>query len=159
MLAPSPFSVMLAAGLAAELAVGVLDAVTSTEVLISTLLVLPPLVVSMIGRWGDTAVIALVAFAIVLGKPLVSKNVSPRRSSTTTSQGSGRSASTACSSSTVKRSSSPRGDTTWARSIERARTPKAADSVLMDRRYRCVPPPATGDGVSVVSDRLVAADS
>ena len=36
--------------------------------LISALLVLPPLVVSLTGRWGDTAVLALVALAIVLGK-------------------------------------------------------------------------------------------
>ena len=63
---------MLAAGLAAELAVGALDAVTSAAVLISALLVLPPLVVSLTGRWGDTAVIVLVALAIVLGKPVVS---------------------------------------------------------------------------------------
>ena len=72
MLAAPPFSVVLAAGLAAELAVGGLDAVTSAVVLISALLVLPPLVVSLTGRWGDTAVLALVALAIVLGKPAVS---------------------------------------------------------------------------------------
>ena len=68
-LAASPFSVMLAAGLAAELAVGALDAVTSAAALISALLVLPPLVVSLTGRWGDTAVIVLVALALVLVKP------------------------------------------------------------------------------------------
>ena len=71
-LAPSPFSLVLAAGLAAELAVGALDAIASAEVLISALLVLPPLVVSLTGRWGDTAVVALVSLAIVLGKPVVS---------------------------------------------------------------------------------------
>ena len=72
MLAASPFSVMLAAGLAAELAVGALDAVTGAAALISALLVLPPLVVSLTGRWGDTAVIVLVALALVLVKPVVS---------------------------------------------------------------------------------------
>ena len=54
-LAPPPFSVGARGGVAAELALGALEAVAGEEVLISALLVLPPLVVSLTGRWGDTA--------------------------------------------------------------------------------------------------------
>src|SRR4051812_634431 len=71
-LAAPPFSAVLVAGVAAELALGALDALTSAAVLVSALLVLPPLVVSLTGRWGDTAALALLAPAIVLAAPVVS---------------------------------------------------------------------------------------
>ncbi|MGH2967852.1 MAG: hypothetical protein ACRDK0_02130, partial [Solirubrobacteraceae bacterium] len=70
MLAPAPFSRRLIAGVAAGLILGVLDIVLEAETVIAALLVLPPLVVALTGRWGDTAIVALLGLAIVLLSPL-----------------------------------------------------------------------------------------
>ena len=69
-LAPRPVSRALAAGVVAALAIGGLEALVGAELLIAALLVLPPLVVALTGRWGDTALLALLAVAIVLASPL-----------------------------------------------------------------------------------------
>ena len=42
------------------------------------LLVLPPLVVALTGRWGDTAVVAVLALAIVLTSPLYRDEIRAR---------------------------------------------------------------------------------
>ena len=70
-LAPAPFSRAALAGVAAVLALGVLEVVAGEEVLVAALLVLPPLVVSLTGRWGDTLVVAGLALAVVLIVPLL----------------------------------------------------------------------------------------
>ena len=69
-LAPAPFSRVVVAGAAAVAVLGVLDVLAGAETLIGVLLVLPPLVVALTGRWGDTAVVALLSLAIVLATPL-----------------------------------------------------------------------------------------
>ena len=69
-LAPAPFSRLLVIGVAVELALGVLDVVLGADVLVAAMLMLPPVVVALTGRWGDTAVTAAVAVAIVLLAPL-----------------------------------------------------------------------------------------
>jgi serine phosphatase RsbU (regulator of sigma subunit)/PAS domain-containing protein len=69
-LAPAPLSRGAIAGAAGALALGVLEAAITHEVLIAALLVLPPLVVALTGRWGDTAVVAALGLAIVLTSPL-----------------------------------------------------------------------------------------
>ena len=69
-LAPAPFSRLLVIGVAVELALGVLDVVLGADVLVAAMLVLPPVVVALTGRLGDTAVTAAVAIAIVVLAPL-----------------------------------------------------------------------------------------
>ena len=62
--------VVLAAGVAAVLAIGALDAARERGRCSSrALLVLPPLVVALTGRWGDTRDRGWLALAIVLGEP------------------------------------------------------------------------------------------
>ena len=68
--APRPFSRGVIAGVAAVLALAVLEAVAGEEVLVAALLVLPPLVVALTGRWGDTLLVATLALALVLASPL-----------------------------------------------------------------------------------------
>jgi len=70
-LAPAPFSRAVWAGLAAVLALGVLEVVAGEEVLVAALLVLPPLVVALTARWGDTLLVAALALAVVLVVPLL----------------------------------------------------------------------------------------
>ena len=70
-LAPAPFSRAALYGVAAVLALGVLEVVAGEEVLVAALLVLPPLVVALTGRWGDTLVVAGLALAVVLLVPLL----------------------------------------------------------------------------------------
>ena len=70
-LAPPPFSRVAVAGAAAVLAVGALGVVAGEEVLVAALLVLPPLVVALTGRWGDTLLVAALALASVLVSPLL----------------------------------------------------------------------------------------
>ena len=70
-LAPRPFSRALAAGVAAELLIGVLDIVFGTQVIVAATLVLPPLVVALTGRWGDTVVISGLAVALAVMSALV----------------------------------------------------------------------------------------
>ena len=62
-----PFSRGAIAGVAAVLALGgVLEVVAGEEVLVAALLVLPPLVVALTGRWGDALLVAALALAVVL---------------------------------------------------------------------------------------------
>ena len=70
-LAPAPFSRAAWAGVAAVLALGVLEVVAGEEVLVAVLLVLPPLVVALTARWGDTLLVAALALAVVLVVPLL----------------------------------------------------------------------------------------
>ena len=70
-LAPAPFSRAVWAGIAAVLALGVLEVVAGEEVLVAALLVLPPLVVALTARWGDTLLVAALALAVVLVVPLL----------------------------------------------------------------------------------------
>jgi PAS domain S-box-containing protein len=70
-LAPAPFSRAAVAGVAAVLALGVLEIAVGEEVLVAALLVLPPLVVALTGRWGDTVLVAVLALAVVLIVPLL----------------------------------------------------------------------------------------
>ena len=70
-LAPAPFSRAAWAGVAAVLALGVLEVVAGEEVLVAALLVLPPLVVALTARWGDTLLVAALALAVVLIVPLL----------------------------------------------------------------------------------------
>ena len=70
-LAPAPFSRAAWAGVAAVLALGVLEVVAGEEVLVAALLVLPPLVVALTARWGDTLLVAALALAVVLVVPLL----------------------------------------------------------------------------------------
>ena len=70
-LAPRPFSRGAIAGVAAVLALAVLEVVAGEEVLVAALLVLPPQVVALNGRWGDTLLVAALALATVLAMPLV----------------------------------------------------------------------------------------
>jgi PAS domain S-box-containing protein len=70
-LAPAPFSRASLAGVAAVLALGVLEVAAGEEVLVAALLVLPPLVVALTGRWGDTLLVAALALAVVLVVPLI----------------------------------------------------------------------------------------
>ena len=69
--APRPFSRGAIAGVAAVLALGVLEVIAGEEVLVAALLVLPPLVVALTGRWGDTLLVAALALALVLASLLV----------------------------------------------------------------------------------------
>jgi serine phosphatase RsbU (regulator of sigma subunit)/PAS domain-containing protein len=69
-LAPKPFTPVVWAGVAVVAALAALDVVTGPEILFGGLLVLPPLVVAMTGRWGDTAVVAALALLVVLANPL-----------------------------------------------------------------------------------------
>jgi PAS domain S-box-containing protein len=69
-LAPAPLSRASLGGVAAVLALGVLGALVEEEVLIAALLVLPPLVVALTGRWGDTLLVAAFALAVTLVAPL-----------------------------------------------------------------------------------------
>ena len=68
----------MAAGIAAVLAVEIIDVVTSDQIIVGVLLVLPPLVVALTGRWGDTAVVALCAAVAVTVGPLYREEVSAR---------------------------------------------------------------------------------
>jgi len=70
-LAPAPYSRAVWAGIAAVLALGVLEVVAGEEVLVAVLLVLPPLVVALTARWGDTLLVAALALAVVLVVPLL----------------------------------------------------------------------------------------
>ena len=70
-LAPAPFSRAIWAGIAAVLALGVLEVVAGEEVLVAALLVLPPLVVALTARWGATLLVAALALAVVLVVPLL----------------------------------------------------------------------------------------
>jgi PAS domain S-box-containing protein len=70
-LAPAPFSRAALAGVAAVLALGALEVALGEEVLAAALLVLPPLVVALTGRWGDTLLVAALALAVVLVVPLI----------------------------------------------------------------------------------------
>ena len=70
-LAPAPFSRASVAGLAAVLVLGALELAAGEEVLIAVLLVLPPLVVALSGRWGDTLLVAALALAVVVVVPLL----------------------------------------------------------------------------------------
>ena len=70
-LAPSPLSRGALAGAAAELGLGAIDLAAGPGVVLTALLALPPLVVALTGRWGDTAIVALLglAIAIAVGAP------------------------------------------------------------------------------------------
>jgi PAS domain S-box-containing protein len=70
-LAPAPFSRAALAGVGAVLALGALEVVAGEEVLVAALLGLPPLVVGLTGRWGDTLLVAALALAVVLIVPLL----------------------------------------------------------------------------------------
>ncbi len=70
-LAPAPFSRRALAGVAAVLALGALEVAAGEEVLVAALLVFPPLVVALTGRWGDTLIVAALALAVVLIVPLL----------------------------------------------------------------------------------------
>jgi GAF domain-containing protein len=65
-LAPSPLSQQALAGIAAVLVVGAVDVWLGTDIVLAALLALPALVVALAGRWGDTALAALLGVAIVL---------------------------------------------------------------------------------------------
>jgi len=68
-LAPAPLSMHALTGAAAELALGALTVATDSHLAVAALLVLPPLVVALSGRWGDTALVALLAIAFILIGP------------------------------------------------------------------------------------------
>jgi PAS domain S-box-containing protein len=70
-LAPAPFSRAALAGIASVLALGALEVLAGEEVLVAALLVLPPLVVALDGRWGDTLLVAVFALVVVLVAPLL----------------------------------------------------------------------------------------
>ncbi len=70
-LAPAPFTRAALAGVAAVLALGALEVAVGEEVLVAALLVLPPLVVALTGRWGDTLLVAALALAVVFVVPLL----------------------------------------------------------------------------------------
>ena len=70
-LAPAPFSRAAVAGVAAVLALGVLELAAGEEVLVAVLLVLPPLVVALSGHWGDTLLVAALALAVALVVPVI----------------------------------------------------------------------------------------
>ena len=77
-LAPVPFTRWMLAGIAALLGVEVIDLVTSDQIIVGVLLVLPPLVVALTGRWGDTFVVALLAVVVVLAGPLYGEDLTAR---------------------------------------------------------------------------------
>src|SRR4051812_11046644 len=71
-LAPAPLSrAGSGAGVAAVLGLGALELAAGEEVLIAVLLVLPPLVVALTGRWGDTLLVAALALAVAVVVPLL----------------------------------------------------------------------------------------
>jgi PAS domain S-box-containing protein len=71
-LAPARFSpVGAAAGIAAVLALGTLEYAAGEEVLVAVLLVLPPLVVALSGRVGNTILVAALALAVACLVPLL----------------------------------------------------------------------------------------
>src|SRR5215216_4801568 len=70
--APAPLSRASLAGVAAVLALGLLEVLVGEEVLVAALLALPPLVVALTGRWGDTLLVAVLALVVVLTAPLLS---------------------------------------------------------------------------------------
>jgi PAS domain S-box-containing protein len=70
-LAPAPLSRASVWGVAAALALGVLEVLAGEEVLVAALLVLPPLAVALTGRWGDTLLVAAVSLVVALVAPLV----------------------------------------------------------------------------------------
>ena len=64
--APRPFSRGAISGVAAVMAIALVEVLAGDEVLVAALLVLPPLVVALTGRWGDTLLVAALALVIVL---------------------------------------------------------------------------------------------
>jgi PAS domain S-box-containing protein len=68
-LAPAPFSRVVLLGAGAALALAALEAIVGAELLIAGLLVLPPLVVALTGRWGDTVAVAVLVVALVAASP------------------------------------------------------------------------------------------
>jgi PAS domain S-box-containing protein len=74
-LAPAPLSRASLGGVAAVLALGVLEVLAGEEVLVATLLVLPPLAVALTGRWGDTLLVAAFAVLVALTAPLLGDTI------------------------------------------------------------------------------------
>ncbi|HET8950595.1 MAG TPA: hypothetical protein VFN44_08790, partial [Solirubrobacteraceae bacterium] len=70
-LAPAPLSRASVGGVAAVLALGALEVLAGGEVLVSALLVLPPLAVALTGHWGDTLLVAAFALLVSLTAPLL----------------------------------------------------------------------------------------
>ncbi len=63
-LAPARWSRWLVPALAVALAVGVLDLMTARFAVLAALLVLPPLLCALVGRWADTAAVGALSVAL-----------------------------------------------------------------------------------------------